>query len=59
MEVKIKKQIVLILSEPEAVWLKHTMQNPLHDNENVDDQKMREMFWRAIQESEISDLDKL
>ena len=35
------------------------MQNPLHDSENIDDQKMREMFWRGIQESEISDLDKL
>ena len=44
--------VSLTLNEKEAIWLKVTMQNPLHrqewEDESQTDKTMRGLFWNAL-----------
>lgn len=43
--------VVLELSEQEAKWLAEVVQNPLHDNETIFEQGVRESLWKALTEA--------
>lgn len=53
--VKTTTTVTLVLNPDEVEWLKALMQNPLGPSEQVDDRRMREKFWDALQSVEASD----
>ena len=56
MKSKIQKQVVLTLTEEEARWLKHIVQNPLWTDlkqEDPYDRVMRGRYWDALEGVEL------
>jgi hypothetical protein len=45
-------EVVIIMSEDEAIWLKTVIQNPINcldpEDESEIDKSMRAMFWAAL-----------
>jgi len=56
-KIEIYKQITLILSEPEARWLKALVQNPIgYDDpadESVEAGEMRAGFWDGLKDIDL------
>jgi len=54
-EVKIKRttNIILSITENEAIWLRNLVQNPIHtslENELESERRIRESFWKVLKE---------
>jgi len=47
-ETKVSVKHTLTLNDTEAMWLRDLIQNPLHEEETVQDMQMRGMIWDAL-----------
>lgn len=46
-------EVIMILNENEAKWLKSIMQNPICDGESEKDRRMRKLFWDMLDQENI------